>query len=286
MRADIEVELVARERGVHALQTLLHGARGAAEREQPEVFMAEADEVIDHGDHARGAVERDGVGAFDAGVVDDEMRGAVGVEFSEALGDFFGDEMSDEHHGIDAHGEKMTDDAAALAGVEDFDERGVIAFAQEALEGGEFAHGGRRQQILHADADGGGAFAFEVQRVGVGREAGGFHRGLDALDGFSFEAGLAVEHAGNGRAREADVAGKIRRGTDLRERGGGGRFAHGGIEPKDFRPCAAVSMAGLKPTQLRMIFRPSEVKRYLLSRVGVRARGLHPAPADMRPKRK
>jgi hypothetical protein len=28
---------VARERGVHALQTLLHGARGAAEREQPEV---------------------------------------------------------------------------------------------------------------------------------------------------------------------------------------------------------------------------------------------------------
>ena len=226
--------------------------------------MAEADEVIDHGDHARGAVEGDGVGAFDAGVVDDEMRGAVSVEFGEALGDFFGDEMPDEHHGIDAHGEKMADDAAALAGVKDLDERGVIAFAQEALKGGEFTYGGRREQILHADADGGGAFAFEVERVGVGREAGGFHCGLDALDGFSFEAGLAVEHARNGRAGEADVAGKILRRTDMRQRGGGGHFAHGGFDPKGFRPCLAVSMTGLKPVMARVISLPLQLSEIYL----------------------
>ena len=139
----------------------------------------------------------------------------------------------------------MPDDAATFAGVEHLNQRGIIAFAQEALEGGEFAHGGRREQILHADADGGGAFAFEVERVGVGCEAGGFHRSLDPLDRFSFEAGLAVEYAGNGRAGKTHVAGKIRRGTDLRERGGWVRFAHVGFRPEDFWRRAAVSMAAL-----------------------------------------
>ena len=189
--------------------------------------MAEGEEVVHDRSHAGGAIERHGVGARDARVVDDKVRRAMNDQFGDPGGDLGFVEQPDEDDRINAHGQEVTDHPPAFARVQHLDEGRVVLCAQQALQRGEFPHGRRGEQVLHADPDGGGVFALQVKGVRVGREAGGLHRRVHAGNRLGLEPGLAVEHPRNGGARQTDMAGKIGRGAQS----GAGRgfgFAHGG----------------------------------------------------------
>ena len=128
-------------------------------------------------------------------------------ELADALGQLVRIEVPDEHHRAHAQREEVRDRRPARAAIHHLDERRQAARTQEPLERGDLGDGGGVGEILQAHADGRGALAAQVERMGVRREAGLRQRGAHALDIFFAQAGPAVQHARHRAAGQSHVAG-------------------------------------------------------------------------------
>ena len=148
-------------------------------------------------------------------MIDDEMRRAVRDELHDARLDFLAVKMPDKHDRLDPHRKKMPHDIAAGARGKYLDQRRKSAVTQQALQGREFAHRRRRQQILHANPHHRRALALQVKCMGVGCKSRFRETALHALDRLRLESRLSVQHPRDRGARQADMLGKfLRRAND------------------------------------------------------------------------